>query len=299
MKRKIIIISILVISFTIETILYFNPDFIDSIKNTENASGEEKSLTQVKAEIKTIVNTISKSGEIKSNTEETLNLHTSYYLSEVYVQENEYIAKGENILKYANGTYLTAPYNLVVTSLNLPEVGSIFTSKHSISVKGTDTLQTTLTVSEDDLDIVYVGQEAQIAIGALNNKVYKGYVTNISTTASYSSNGSKFTVTVEFENDGEILIGMTGRTEVILEKAENVVAVPIEAVETENRISYVTIVNADKTTEQVQVETGISNDAYIEIKSGIKEGDFLQIIENTSSNSNLRNTFTQGMTRNR
>lgn len=94
-------------------------------------------------------------------------------------------------------------------------------------------MQTTLTVDEDNLDIIYVGQEAQITISALNNKVYTGYVTNISTTASYSSNGSKFTVTVEFENDGEILVGMTGKIEVILEKAENVVAVPVEAVETE------------------------------------------------------------------
>ena len=299
MRKKIIIIIILIMVFIIETILYINPNFIDNIKNTENTSSEETNTTEVTAEIKTIINTILKTGEIKSNTEENLNLHTSYYLSESYVQENEYIAKGENILKYTNGTYLTAPYNLVVTSLSLPDVGSIFTSKHSISVKGTDTLQTTLTVDEDDLDIVYVGQEAQITISALNNKIYTGYVTNISTTASYSSNGSKFTVTVEFENDGEILVGMTGKTEVILEKAENVVAVPVEAVETENKISYVTIINANKTTEQVQVEIGISNDAYIEIKSGVKEGDILQITETTSSNSNSRNMSMQGMNRNR
>lgn len=299
MRKKIIIIIILIIVFIIETILYINPNFIDNIKNTENTSSEETNKAEVAAEIKTIMNTISKTGEIKSNTEENLNLHTSYYLSESYVQENEYIAKGENILKYTNGTYLTAPYNLVVTSLSLPDVGSIFTSKHSISVKGTDTLQTTLTVDEDNLDIVYVGQEAQITISALNNKIYTGYVTNISTTASYSSNGSKFTVTVEFENDGEILVGMTGKTEVILEKAENVVAVPVEAVETENKISYVKVINADKIAEQVQVETGISNDAYIEIKSGVKEGDILQITETTSSNSNSRNTSMQGMNRNR
>ena len=158
-------------------------------------------------------------------------------------------------------------------------MGAIFTSKHSITVTGTDTLKTTLTVDEDDLDTVYVGQEAQITISALDGKVYTGYVTNVSTTATYSSNGSKFTVTVEFENDGEILIGMTGKTEVILEKAENVVVVPVEAVETKNKISYVTVVNKNGTTNEVQVETGISNDAYIEIKSGLSVGDVVQITE--------------------
>ena len=235
MKKKIIIIIILAIIFIVETILYIKPDFTDNMNNSNNASGNSTNFIEATAEIKTIMNTISKTGEIKSNTAETLNLHTSYYLGEVFAQENQYIAKGENILKYTNGTYLTAPYNLVVTSLNLPNVGETLSSKHSIAVKGTDTLQTTLTVGEEDLDIVYVGQQAQITIGALNNKVYTGYVTNISNTASYSANGSKFTVTVEFQNDGEILIGMTGKTEVILEKAENVIVVPVEAVESENK----------------------------------------------------------------
>ena len=279
MKRKIIIIIILVIAFIAEIIFYINSNFTDVTENLDNTSNEEINTIETVAEIKTIMNTISKTGEVKSNTVENLNLHTGYYLSEVYAQENQYIAKGENILKYTNGAYFVAPYNLVVTSLTLPNEGSAFTSKHSISVKGTDMLQTSLTVEEDDLDIVYVGQEAQISIGALNNKIYKGYVTNISTTANYSSNGSKFTVTVEFENDGEILIGMTGKTEIILEKAENVVAVPIEAVQTENKISYVTIIKENNTKERIEVETGISNDAYIEIKSGLKEGEVLQIVE--------------------
>lgn len=175
-------------------------------------------VTKKTAETKTTGNTISNTGEIKSNTEETLNLHTTYYLSEVYAKENQYINKGENILKYTNGTYLTAPYNLVVTELNIPNENEIITSKHSISVKGTDILQTSLTIGEDDLNKIKVGQEAQISISALNNKEYTGYVTNISNTGNYSSNGSKFTVVVEFENDGEILIGMTGKTKVILEK---------------------------------------------------------------------------------
>ena len=136
MKRKIIIIIILAIVFIIETILYINPNIINDATSTEFTNIKETNITEITAEIKTIMNTISTTGEIKSNTEEDLNLHTGYYLSEVYVKENEYVAKGENILKYTNGIYFTAPYNLVVTSLNLPNEGSTFTSKNSISVKG-------------------------------------------------------------------------------------------------------------------------------------------------------------------
>ena len=43
-----------------------------------------------------------------------------------------------------------------------------------------------------------------------NNKKYEGVVTNISSTAS----NKKFTVTIEFDNDGEVLVGMTSEVSI-------------------------------------------------------------------------------------
>ena len=59
------------------------------------------------------------------------------------------------------------------------------------------------------------------------------------------------------------------------------------------------MVNEDGSTNQVGVETGISNDAYTEIKSGLSGTETVQVIqeENTSSNNSFGNTremFEQG-----
>src|SRR5574344_363681 len=297
--KRILIIVILTIIMIVLTVLYYNPNIFSNItsssKTTTDSSSTSSSsttttTTEAQAETKTIMNTISSKGEISTTFEEKLELHTNYYFSEIYVETNQYVTAGTNILKYTNGTYLTAPCNCVITAISVPDSGSICTSKNEITIKGTDTLTTTVKVSEDELSKIYVGQEAQIEVTSLN-KTYTGYVTNISSTATYSSSGSKFTVTIEFENDGSTLIGMTGKTAIILEKAENAVVVPTEAVTTANGGSTVTVEKDDGTTESVKVETGISNDAYIVIKSGIESGATVQITKTTSTNSKSSMNF--------
>ena len=42
-------------------------------------------------------------------------------------------------------------------------------------------------------------------------------------------------------------------------------------------MSYVTVLNEDGSAERVEVETGISNDAYVEIKTGVREGEKIEI----------------------
>lgn len=299
MKRKIdlkiILIIILIILLITIIYLYFNNSDVstntaqESLNSTSTIS-ENATISEAQVETKTIMKTISSTGEISSNLKEKLELHATYYYSEIYYSENEYVKEGENILKYTNGTYMVAPYNCVITSINVPNQNSQCTNKHYIEVQSTDILTMSLKIDEDELSTISIGKEVQIQVLALENKIYKGYVTNIGSTATYSSNGSKFTIIAQFNNDGNILLGMTATCSVILDKVENVLAVPIEAVTTNNNNSYVTIINEDKTTKNVTVETGLSNDAYIEIKSGLSNGETVQIVkEESTSSTNTRN----------
>ncbi len=278
--KIIIIVVLLIILITLNYLYFTSNNSNNNIRQTEDTDTSEESIQSV-AERKTILNTIIKTGEVKTSSEEKLELHTSYYLEEIYITKNEYIEAGSNILKYTNGTYLKAPYNCVITAINVPQTGELCSSKNTITIKATDTLQTTLTIAEDELSKVKIGNEAKITIGALDSKEYTGYVTKISSSAQYSSSGSKFTVTVEFNNDAKILIGMTAKTAIVLEKAENIIAVPKEAVTVSGSKSYITIINDDGTTKKEIVETGVSNDAYTEIKSGIEEGQKIQITQST------------------
>lgn len=264
---------------------------------TSNSSSEStETITKVQPENTTIVNSISSSNGISSALTESLELHATYYLEEVLVTKNQYAAAGTNLLEYTNGTYLTAPYNCIITEISVPEVDAQITNKHYIKIQSTDLLSMKVSVDEDELSNVYIGQEAEIVADVLSDKTYKGYVTNIGSTGTYSSSSesSKFTVTVQFENDGKLSIGMSAKCSVILEKAENVLAIPTEAVTTENSKKYVNVLKEDGATyDKVEIETGISNDAYIQVKSGLTGSETLVIVKETTK-SNTKNSGFQG-----
>lgn len=260
---------------------------------TEEVAEEETTETTESEVIKTdILNTVSSSSYVETALEEKKELRAAYYFEEIYVAENQKVASGENLLKYTNGKYMTAPYDCIITEISVPDAEEMCTYDHYIKIQATDSLKISVSVDEDQIDKVYLGQEAQIDLEA-SGKSITGYVTSIGNTANYSSNGSKFSVDVEFQNDGEIMLGMSAKCAIILEKAESVIGVATEAITEQNGEKYVTLKSGDSKTTQVKVETGISNDAYTEVKSGLSEGDIVIIEKEESSSGGMMNFMRQ------
>lgn len=285
-KSKLIwVILVLIIVLVGIVAIYINQD---AVATTDTSSSTTK---EVQVSTQTITKTLTSSGEISSLETETLSLNTYRYFKEIYVEENEFISKGGKILKYTNGTYLTAPYDCVITKISVPEdSGDKCTSQNYVEVQTTETLLMSLSIDEEDIGKVAIGQEVEITANAYEDKTYTGTITKINQIGTYASNGSSFTATVQFDNDGDIKIGMSASATVTLEKVENVIAVPIEAVQTKNNEKYVIVKKADGATENVTIETGISNDAYVEIKSGLTGNETIQMTVETSSKTNGQNS---------
>lgn len=276
----IIVLAIVLIAIIV---LYVNP-----FGNSSNTgSTEQTSITnQAIASIQTIENTLSSSGQVSSGLTENQYLHTGYYFEEFLVEENVLVEEGSNIIEYTNGTYLTAPYDCVVIGTNLPNEDEICSSSHYIQISSTETLCMSLSVSETDINKIEVGDTVDITMTASGEQI-EGFITSVSEVGSYSSSGSYFTAVVTFDNNGNQKIGMSATCEIIIESAEDVVAVPVEAIQTSDEGKYVIVINDDGTTTNTIVETGISSDAYIEIKSGITENTKVQVVESTDSSSSL------------
>lgn len=288
-KNKLVwVILALVAILGIIIYLYISP----SSTATDDNSSSSSTVKEVQVSNQTITKSISSSGEISSAQTETLSLNTSRYFKEILHEKNDSVKAGDNILQYSNGTYLTAPYDCVITEISVPDTGDICTSTNYVKIQSTESLNVTLNIDETEISTVKAGQEAEITISAYNNKKFTGTITKISDIGTYSSSGSTFAATVTFANDATVKIGMTGDCTVILEKAENVIAVPKEAIQTANNTKYVVVVESDGSTRNATVETGISNDAYTEIKSGLTGNETIQMTESSSSsNSTTRGNF--------
>ena len=251
--------------------------------NTDTQS-TNKTIEDVAVEKQTIKKTLTATGQIESSETEKISLNTSYYFDSLYVEEDDIVKKGEKILKYTNGKYLTAPYDLVITKINTPDKGSKATSSNYIQVSNMSNLIVTIDVNESEISNIEEGQEVDIALNADSSKKYTGKINKISSVGTYSSSGTTFPVSVSIENDGDIKIGMSVSCTISIEKKEDVLAVPVSAVQINGDRRYVIVVDG-KDTKEVDVTTGLSDDTYVEIKSGLNEGETVRVVTVTKQST--------------
>lgn len=294
-KVKVLLIVIAIVLILLLGIVIGRLTSSNPMKNINMEATTTSQIVEVEVGTQTIENTLTSSGEISTSETEKLTLNTSYYFNQMCVEENDIVLKGENILKYSNGKYLTAEYDCVISSYSVPESGNICTSSNYVEVQNMETLVITLNIDESEINSVKVGQEVEIEVNAYEDTNYAGTISKINSIGSYSTSGTTFTATVEFENDGNIKLGMSASCSIIIEKAEDVIAVPIEAVQTSDNKKYVVVVKDDGTTENVDIETGISNDSYVEIKSGLSGGEKIQMVSTTNTNKSSFGTGRMNM----
>lgn len=232
----------------------------------------------------TIKKTLTSSGEIKSAKTEKLELSRTYYFETMCVEEDDTVRQGENILKYTNGTYLTAPYDLVISSYFVPDTKNKATSSNYIEVQNLKDLTISLSINENEISSINLEQEVQIGLTADSNKCYTGKIKKIDSIGTYEPSGTTFPVEVSLENDGNIKIGMSVSCVINIEELTDVMAVPIDSVQINGDRRYVIAVENGETKE-VDITTGLSNDEYVQVLSGLNGGEKIQVATTTKQNT--------------
>ena len=149
-----------------------------------------------------------------------------------------------------------------------------------------------MSVYELDVQSVQVGQTVEVTADAFEGQTFSGKVTNVSLASSYSNGVTNYPVTVTMDEVGSLLPGMNVDGNIILDSAENALVIPVDALMRGNKV----YVKDDSVTQSqgnvpagfkaVDVETGLTNDDYVEIVSGLSEGDEVYVAESTVSNNN-------------
>lgn len=141
-----------------------------------------------------------------------------------------------------------------------------------------------LDVDELDVKKVEVGQEVIVTADAVEGKSYTGVVENVSINGTIGTNGvTTYPVKVRIQDfDDQLLPGMNIEAVITVSEATDVIAVPVNAVNRGNTV----YVKGEKESEDdrapegyktVRIETGISNDMYVEVTSGLNEGDVVYV----------------------
>ena len=244
--------------------------------------------------------------------ERTLTAQAAGTVTSINVQEGSEVAKDDIILGLS-GDDLTESIQSASESLrsaeismqNLQDAMNNYTITAPISgtiiekdakvgdaVKAGDTLcivydlsylEMGINVDELQISSITVGQKVQITADAVPDKTYVGTVTRVSMKGTSNSGTTTYPVTIRIDDTDGLRPGMNANAEIVVAEAKNALVVPNAAVV---RGSYVLVTkdspsaaNADTTMEApegfvyVPVKTGVSDDDYTQIVSGIQEGD--------------------------
>ena len=142
-----------------------------------------------------------------------------------------------------------------------------------------------MTINVDELQVssLKVGQSVQVTADAVKDKTYEGVVTRVSMKGDTSGGTTTYPVTVRIDETDGLRPGMNANAEIVVAQAKNALTVPNAAIVRGNyvlvRQDSPSAVNADASMSApegyvyVKVKTGVSDDNYTQVTSGLSESD--------------------------
>jgi HlyD family secretion protein len=223
--------------------------------------------------------------------------------------EADVLQSKASLKEITEGLYKTtiySPMKGIVTQLNVElgerVLGSGFSQGTNImTVSDLNNMEARVEVDENDVVLISVGDTARVKIDAFGDRIFKGIVTQIGNSAQTQGLGTQEEV-VNFEVriklidlDSALRPGMSCTADIETETVKNVVSIPIQSVtarsdfagpkpegdengvlsvkqgeKKKDKIQEIVFIVEKGKAKRVNVETGISDDDYIQIKSGLK-----------------------------
>ncbi|MEL7377838.1 MAG: efflux RND transporter periplasmic adaptor subunit, partial [Bacteroidota bacterium] len=206
-------------------------------------------------------------------------------------------------------TTIYAPNDGVISNLSVEEgervVGTIqMAGTELMRIADLNVMEVRVEVSENDVTDVSLGDEVEIEVDAYRDRVFKGKVSQIassstllanSTTQSAVLNSDQVTnfevhITIDPASYEDLISpskpfvfrpGMSAGVDILTNKVEDVLALPIASVttrenedddESDDDLRIVVYAVEADTTREIKIETGIQDNEFIQIESGLSDG---------------------------
>lgn len=187
---------------------------------------------------------------------------------------------------------IKAPMDGIVQSISSASPQSQESGAALASLYAGDAKQMVVSVDELDIINVKVGQDVSIAMDAVTDKTYNATVSYISQIGSSSSGVTTYNVTLSIDGDEQLKMGMNGTATIKIETVSGAVLVPISALNSSRNGQYVWLQDSSEEAASdgnpgimTYVTTGLSNDSYAEVLSGLSVGDMVLVTRSSTSGS--------------
>ncbi|OGW76540.1 MAG: hypothetical protein A3J52_00630 [Omnitrophica bacterium RIFCSPHIGHO2_02_FULL_49_9] len=180
----------------------------------------------------------------------------------------------ESILEKSN---LYAPTAGTIGELNIEEGEAVTQNTLVGSHVRTDRVLATFGITERDINKVSLGQKANVFVDAYPERTFEGIVENVAPVIIGTSRTADVRVRIE-NPEGILLPGMFARIKILLYQKRNTLVVPTDALLGKENEQHVFVVDPEeKGVTQTPVVVGYSRVDYVQIDSGINEGDLVVV----------------------
>lgn len=166
-----------------------------------------------------------------------------------------------------------APADGVLTYLNLTEGATVATGMTVAKISDLSNLQISIRIDEYSILHAKEGLPVTIYVDS-TGKTYTGTLAKIAQIATVQGGVSYFTATVEFAADEDAHSGISAEVRLVKANRTGVLAVLADALQyREDNTAYVYLKDAEGNPVETSVTIGVSDGKYVEILSGVSEGD--------------------------
>ncbi len=180
-------------------------------------------------------------------------------------------------------TTVVSPIDGIMTD-RLIDVGDrVNVNEALFSVREFPPLWARIYVPEKALPQLKLGQSASIRVETYSEREFVGRIKMINPAVDASSGTVK--VTIEVNRPGSLLRpGMFGTVSIATETHPEAIVIPKKSIVRERDLSYVFTVQPDNTVQRKEVEIGFSEDAWVEVLAGLKEGEAIVTVGHETLN---------------
>jgi membrane fusion protein (multidrug efflux system) len=188
------------------------------------------------------------------------------------IKYNTSVKSGDVVAKLKNRT-ITAPFDGVIGKRNFSDDINVSESSVVIDIEDASFLFIDVDVPEIFAPFVKKGLGVDIKFSGNKDKIYKGKVDSLASKIDVSNRSLRLRVKMQNTNS-EILPGAL--MEVTIKYNERIsLGIPDTSVILEGNKVYIYKVDKENVTNRVEVKVGNRNEGYLEVESGLKEGDIV------------------------
>lgn len=172
---------------------------------------------------------------------------------------------------------LTSPIQGIVTSTYKLQPGvNIALATPIVEIVNPDTLYFKVTADQTEVTEISQGLAGTLLLDAFLDEDIPGTITHIAFTPSKGESSTVYDVDFSFTLSSNAQLkyrsGMTGDVTFVTEEKKNALYIPFKYITEKDGASFVTV-DENGTKAQREIKTGIETDVYVEVVSGLSEGE--------------------------